>query len=302
MQTPAPILCFGGSSPQTQHLLDVLEKNHYAVVHFPLFDEHVYEKLKKIIPSAVFMACDFGGGACHNVLGALRSIPHYNRIPILMRARNEAGALLKNLETGVYYCISGSRGMHSFLEIIQKISPVDTLKNDYSLEKTIKEKRVHFILYDLEEAEALSQTIAQFFPDPQRVQLGLCELMINAIEHGNLGISYEEKQSLIKEDVFTQEIARRLLDCPEKNIMVTIVQKEKEVRLSIQDRGQGFDWRPYLSTTVPQASHRYHGRGILLAKEISFDALSYNKKGNKVACTVFSGVRKAKEKNPSESF
>ncbi|MBK7897907.1 MAG: hypothetical protein IPJ99_00230, partial [Betaproteobacteria bacterium] len=36
-------------------------------------------------------------------------------------------------------------------------------------------------------------------PDPARVVLGLSELMLNALEHGNLGISYGEKSALIEQ-------------------------------------------------------------------------------------------------------
>jgi hypothetical protein len=40
--------------------------------------------------------------------------------------------------------------------------------------------------------------------------MGLSELIINGIEHGNLGISYAEKSRLKQEDGWTEEIARRL--------------------------------------------------------------------------------------------
>jgi anti-sigma regulatory factor (Ser/Thr protein kinase) len=42
-------------------------------------------------------------------------------------------------------------------------------------------------------------------PDPSRVVLGLTELMLNAVEHGNLSISYDEKSRLIASDLLHQE-------------------------------------------------------------------------------------------------
>ena len=50
----------------------------------------------------------------------------------------------------------------------------------------------------LEEANILATFIAQCCPVPTSASLGLSELMVNAIEHGNLGITYAEKSSLVK--------------------------------------------------------------------------------------------------------
>lgn len=41
--------------------------------------------------------------------------------------------------------------------------------------------------------EYLTTFLANFFPNPGQVILGISELLINAIEHGNLGITYGEK-------------------------------------------------------------------------------------------------------------
>ena len=39
----------------------------------------------------------------------------------------------------------------------------------------------------------LATLLSNICPDPQRVVVGMSELLINAVEHGNLGITYDEK-------------------------------------------------------------------------------------------------------------
>ena len=53
-----------------------------------------------------------------------------------------------------------------------------------------------FRFQTLEQAEALSSFLAKAFPQPEKIILGLSELMVNAVEHGNLGITYAEKTFL----------------------------------------------------------------------------------------------------------
>jgi hypothetical protein len=47
-------------------------------------------------------------------------------------------------------------------------------------------------------------------PEPRSAVYGLNELLINAVEHGNLGITYDEKIKLVVEGRLESEIERRL--------------------------------------------------------------------------------------------
>jgi hypothetical protein len=46
-------------------------------------------------------------------------------------------------------------------------------------------------------------------PQPDRVALGLRELMINTVEHGNLGIDYAGKSQLLLDGDLAAELERR---------------------------------------------------------------------------------------------
>ena len=61
----------------------------------------------------------------------------------------------------------------------------------------------------LTQAHKLAWGLAQVCPDPARALLGLQELLINAVEHGNLGISYADKSLLMLENRLQEEIERR---------------------------------------------------------------------------------------------
>ena len=50
-----------------------------------------------------------------------------------------------------------------------------------------------FRLRTMSEATLLSEFIANNCPNPRLVLVGISEMIVNAIEHGNLGITFDEK-------------------------------------------------------------------------------------------------------------
>lgn len=142
----------------------------------------------------------------------------------------------------------------------------------------------------LEEAESLAAFLANSFPDPQRSASGLAELLVNAIEHGNLGVGYELKSALIENGSWRNELARRceLPEYQDKFIEVLLQLKADGVYVQITDQGNGFDWKSYLMID-PSRTQDNHGRGIAQARSQSFDKLKYNDKGNQVLVVVHRG-------------
>lgn len=140
-----------------------------------------------------------------------------------------------------------------------------------------------FHLSTLTQAEDIACLLASFFPNPQRVLIGIGELLTNAIEHGNLGIGYEQKANLMQAELWQEEVTRRQA-LPENNgktVQVIFQRTDKGYYVSIKDQGAGFDWRNYLRLSLARAGE-HHGRGIALANLVSFDKLAYNEVGNQV--------------------
>jgi DNA-binding response OmpR family regulator len=133
------------------------------------------------------------------------------------------------------------------------------------------------------QATDLGTLLAKACPDSERIVLGLTELLVNAVEHGNLEISYDEKSELTRTRALHQEIARRLEmpDYRDRVATVTFERTGDAVRLEIRDQGPGFDPEPFL-TIDPRRVFDSHGRGIAIARLLSFDRLEYSDGGRRV--------------------
>lgn len=144
-----------------------------------------------------------------------------------------------------------------------------------------------FELQTLVQARSLAELLAYAFPDPSRTQLGLTELLVNGVEHGNLEISYAEKSSLLEEGRFDDEISRRLAlpENSQKRVWVSMDRTATELEMTIVDDGKGFDWHRYLSLD-DERSDDSHGRGIAMSNCISFDRLEFRDPGNQVVVST----------------
>jgi hypothetical protein len=139
----------------------------------------------------------------------------------------------------------------------------------------------------LEEIDQVAESLATYFPDAKLARLGLHELLLNALEHGNLGITYDEKTALVHTGNWRQEALRRLAlpQNQHKQIHTHLLQSDHGLTLYIRDEGQGFVWQPYLECSAERLHHP-HGRGIALAKELCFESLTYSALGNEVVARV----------------
>jgi anti-sigma regulatory factor (Ser/Thr protein kinase) len=68
-------------------------------------------------------------------------------------------------------------------------------------------------------------------------------------------------------------------------VTVTLSREAGDITLTIQDEGDGFDWRKYLEFD-PERAFDPHGRGIAMARMMSFDALDYQGNGNTVVVKI----------------
>lgn len=117
------------------------------------------------------------------------------------------------------------------------------------------------------------------------IKMGLQELIINAIEHGNLNISFEEKTKAMDEKRYLEFIKERQADPRYKNRIVSINYElnNERVQYSIRDEGEGFDYDATMRLVEKRVERDFlpHGRGINMAK-IMFNKMEYNDKGNEV--------------------
>jgi len=148
-------------------------------------------------------------------------------------------------------------------------------------------REAYFELRTAEEAGRLALFLAQAAPRPDSALLGLAELLLNAVEHGNLGITYAEKAELKRLDRWQEEVDRRsaLRENHHKRVRVRFSREEGQLIFRISDDGPGFEWAKYLDLDPARAIDP-NGRGIALARLTSFDSLDYPGCGNTVVATI----------------
>lgn len=115
--------------------------------------------------------------------------------------------------------------------------------------------------------------------------LGLVELLNNAIEHGNLGITADEKlQAMMEPGDGLGRLMRARRSNPEyvnRRVRIHMVSTREYAEWLVQDEGAGFDWQQYMSRLECPDPLALHGRGIMLA-QLQFDELEYQGSGNRV--------------------
>ncbi len=139
----------------------------------------------------------------------------------------------------------------------------------------------------IEEAEVIAFSLASICPNPETTGVGLLELLVNAVEHGNLCIGYEEKSALLKSKKYSEEIERRLnlTNYKAREVYVDFRREGKKGVFKITDSGDGFDWQKYIEFDPARLSHQ-HGRGIAMASSLCFASLEYQGNGSCVVASV----------------
>lgn len=118
----------------------------------------------------------------------------------------------------------------------------------------------------------------------RQVQLAITEMLMNAIEHGNCGISHEQKTGWLESGRDIQElIAERMMQKQYNGTRVGFEYSVMEDRASfcVTDQGEGFDWRSLQDPAEEENLLALHGRGIAMTR-MSVTNLAYNEKGNQV--------------------
>lgn len=226
------------------------------------------------------------------VLQFMKNDPQLRYIPVIMQtAKATRKDIQDGINAGVLYYITKPFNETTLLNIVD--SAVAEYLEMQALTQSLTETRTstaphgQFVLRTLDEARQIASVLANACPDPERVVFGLAELLINAVEHGNLGIDYAEKTRLINDSRWGEEIERRQ-NLPEfvyKKVSVSLDINDEEIRFIIKDEGDGFDSEQYLNID-PERACSTHGRGIAMARMVSFDSIEYKDGGATVVACV----------------
>lgn len=121
--------------------------------------------------------------------------------------------------------------------------------------------------------------------DVMMVKMGLQEMIINAMEHGNLNVTFDEKTKAQEEgrlfDFMSER--RQLPEYRNKKVTIDYFFDANKVVYRITDMGPGFDYKKIMNRVQNEVNQQKlsHGRGIIMTQAV-FSSVEYNAKGNQV--------------------
>lgn len=228
------------------------------------------------------------------LLKRIKADERLTELPVVMlTGADRPEEIVEGLAAGAYYYLVKPATLEVLARVISNALAEQLRKRE--LRDLVGQQKYNFhqlqhakfSFRTLEEAKDLALLLADISMNPELTVSGYAELLINAVEHGNLGISYAKKGQLLDEDRWEDEI-QNCLQLPayaDRRVEVVLAKGPDAVVVTITDQGDGFDWHKYLAFD-PERAFDLHGRGIAIAKSLSFDSLEYRGKGNSVVATV----------------
>lgn len=230
-------------------------------------------------------------------IGLMRRIkadPHLAIIPVVLQtAAGSAEQIREGMEAGAYYYLTKPYRRDALLAIAHAALADAGTRNSlrHRLHEHISALQFlesgEFTVRTLDEASRLAAFIAQACPNPEASVLGISELLVNGVEHGNLGLTYAEKAQFKLDDSWREEIDRRsaLPENTAKRVRLSFQRNGKTITLRIADAGNGFPWQDFLDFNPDRACDP-NGRGIALARMMSFSSIHYEGCGNVAVATL----------------
>lgn len=227
------------------------------------------------------------------VLKKIKSHPILKYVPVVMQtAASAPDQISEGISKGVYYYLTKPFNRDVLLSIVE--TAINEYMNYLKLKEDLDSNRVSmnnlehamFRFRTIEEGVHIVNLLANASPDPLQTGIGMKELIVNAVEHGNLSITYKEKGQLLTEDLWEEEIERRLQlpENREKYVYLSFKRERQEegscIHINIKDQGEGFDYDKYMAFSMDRL-YDTHGRGILVANN-SFSKLEYQDNGSSV--------------------
>jgi DNA-binding response OmpR family regulator len=217
--------------------------------------------------------------------------PRIEHIPVIMlTALDDPERIKEGIDAGAFYYLI-KPFQRTLLQSILRAAVSDYHSTRQLLEKLKQCARPlafmeegTFRFRTLAEADQLAVMIASATPEPEHAMV-IAELLLNAVEHGNLGITYEDKGRLVADNTWNEEIDRRLA-LPENEKKYATVRMRKEgtnLRVEVEDEGPGFDFDRFMHIDESRLFDN-HGRGIAIAR--SALNVEFVQPGNKVIVTI----------------
>lgn len=291
------VLVVDQGNPMGKNILGILEKkeiDHNVVGGVEGIMTQLGEDRQEI--DSIILENNWLMGSGKILLGEFSKNSRLFDVPLLVTVdqNTPAESRLHNIFGGCYW-LDTPLGEQVFLSTLR------SARADYQQRKIMREqidaqdsvvgliKNGTFQIRTFEQAENLTTMLSLTCPEPDRIAFGLFELLVNAIEHGNLEIHFEDKRKLIAQGRYREELNKRLAmrQYKDRSVKIDFERTDDNVSFYITDQGDGFDPSQFMELDLGE-NHFPSGRGIAMAKATSFDQLEYSEIGNQVmAITKF---------------
>ena len=190
------------------------------------------------------------------VLRQIKATPRLRSLPVILQtAAAGREQVAEGLKLGAYYYLTKPYHRDALVALVRFALAEAAQRRD--LARRIEDSRAVMALLEcgrfqfrtLEDARVLAAALAGLCEEPDLAGIGLVELLVNAVEHGNLGITFHEKSELLSAGRWEEEVAARLRR-PENLDKWAELECWREgncIVFAIRDRGAGFAWERFLS-------------------------------------------------------
>jgi len=160
----------------------------------------------------------------------------------------------------------------------QSLATLETRPFDISLDKLVAtdlnnvyaeltdEYKINFYLRSPQQINFICKEIAKDFGSfGINLRIGLNELLMNSLEHGNFQIDKETKNTMISTGSYYELLERLIKDNSSKFIELQYNTQHPK-NITIIDQGKGFEFENYVNKQ-DIADTQYCGRGIFIASQ-----------------------------------
>ncbi len=263
----------------------ILKNTYYNVIFSSSFTENI-SFIKNSKSLLVLLSTSLQEMDCLTCLKKYRNLLQ-NKVFILNFGRSMDYILecLKNGASHFFDLHMNENEIRAFIKIHFK-KYIKKEKHNILIQNIVAEKKElnlsNYDIYDSDHIniilEYIMTSIAPLFDREQYI--GICnalyEILVNAMEHGNLGISGEEKEELLLQNNYTDHLFKKIKH-NESLVNLKYEKSKSKIIITVTDMGEGFNTNKIKKPELMGLC----GRGLPIAR-FFFDKLEFNSRGNKV--------------------
>ncbi|UCZ57098.1 ATP-binding protein [Desulfurispirillum indicum] len=211
-------------------------------------------------------------------------------IPIIVLGRENApDCILHCLRCGAFDYLAPPWSNEELLESLDRavIRLLQSFANTMILKQLVEERREYALDNSIDMIHgvisSLMPTINTFCSakSANEIRMALFEILLNAIEHGNLRIGYDEKNDALDAGTYQQLFEERTRQHGHKKVRFVFIFRRNLFTFIVEDEGEGFNVKQLPDPRNAENLLKTSGRGILMSY-FYMDRIQYNRKGNRV--------------------